>query len=115
MATNPPPRSRVRRAGSLLFVSGQLPRDASGAIVAGDIRAQTTQALHNLVAILASEGCSPSDAVKITAWLTDAAHMDGFNEVYTSIFSPPYPARSVVISGLVAAADVEIEAVALLP
>lgn len=110
-----PPLSKTRRAGDLLFVSGQLPRDASGAIVPGDIKAQTRQALNNLVAILDAEGCSPQDVVKVTAWLTDAAHMTGFNEVYTSVFTPPYPARSVVISGLVAAADVEIEAVVHLP
>jgi hypothetical protein len=30
-------------------------------------------------------------------------------------FPAPYPARSTVISGLVAAADIEIEAVAFIP
>lgn len=110
-----PPLSKSRRAGSLLFVSGQLPRDPSGAIVPGDIKAQTRQALRNMVAILAAEGCGPGDVVKVTAWLTDAAHMASFNEAYTEVFAPPYPARSVVISGLVAAADVEIEAIALIP
>ena len=115
MAHRAPPLSKCRRAGNLLFVSGQLPRDASGVIVSGDIRVQTAQALNNLVAILEAEGCSTSDVVKVTAWLTDASHMEGFNEVYVDVFAQPYPARSVVISGLVAAADVEIEAVALLP
>lgn len=109
-----PPLSKTRRAGNLVFVSGQLPRDASGAIIAGDIKIQTCQALANLEAALADVGASLKDVVKVTAWITDAAHMAGFNEVYRNVFLEPYPARSTVISGLVAG-DVEIEAVAWLP
>jgi 2-iminobutanoate/2-iminopropanoate deaminase len=50
----------------------------------------------------------------VTAWLTDASHLPGFNEVYRSVFTDPFPARSAVISGLTAG-DVEIEAIALVP
>ncbi|MEA1013936.1 RidA family protein [Sphingosinicella sp. LY1275] len=108
-----PPLSRARRAGDLLFISGQLPRGADGAIVRGDFRTKADRALANLVAILHAEGLGPEHVVKTTAWLTDAAHMDAFNAAYRAVFSAPYPARSVVISGLVADdADVEIEAVA---
>lgn len=112
---NGPPLSKCRWAGDLLFISGQLPRDGGGAIVAGDISVQTTQALANLVAILDSEGLTTSDVVKVTVWLTDAALVDAFNAVYRSVFAEPFPARSVVVSGLVAAADVEIEAIAARP
>lgn len=110
-----PPLSKCRWAGDLLFVSGQLPRDDSGAIVPGGIAIQTAQALANLVAILDGEGLTVRDVVKVTVWLTDAAFADAFNAVYRTVFAEPFPARSVVISGLVAAADIEIEAVALRP
>lgn len=109
-----PPLSKTRRAGDFLFVSGQLPRNADGAIVAGDIKAQAHQAIANLEAALASEGAGLSDVVKVTAWITDAAHLTGFNDVYASLFPTPYPTRSTVICGLVAG-DVEIEAIAWLP
>ncbi|CCA90149.1 MULTISPECIES: RidA family protein [unclassified Novosphingobium] len=108
-----PPLSRFRRAGDLVFTSGQLPRGADGAIVPGDIRVQTRQALANLEAVLSEAGARLDQVTKVTAWLTDAAHMAGFNEVYREVFAQPYPARSTVISGLVAG-DVEIEAVACL-
>jgi reactive intermediate/imine deaminase len=108
------PLSKCRRAGNLLFVSGQLPRDESGALVGGSIERQTRQALQNLIRILKSEGCAPCDVVKVTAWITDAQHLTGFNEAYGSIFAPPFPARSVVVSGLAVPADVEIEAIALI-
>ncbi|QVM85314.1 RidA family protein [Novosphingobium decolorationis] len=108
-----PPLSRFRRAGDLVFTSGQLPRGDDGAIVPGDITVQTRQALANLEAVLAEAGARLGQVVKVTAWLTDAAHMAGFNAVYREVFGEPFPARSTVISGLVAG-DVEIEAVACL-
>lgn len=110
-----PPLSKCRWAGDLLFISGQLPRDGDGAIVPGGISVQAERALANLVAILESEALTVRDVVKVTVWLTDAAFADAFNAVYRTVFAEPYPARSVVISGLVAAAHVEIEAIARRP
>ena len=109
-----PPLSKVRRAGDLLFVSGQLPRDANGSIVAGDIEVQTRQAIANLETALAGANASLKDVVKVTAWITDAAHLAGFNAVYARLFPEPYPTRSTIVSGLVAG-DIEIEAIAWLP
>lgn len=115
MANPPlPPLSKVRRVGNLLFLSGQLPRGADGAIVAGDIKVQTRQVLSNIGAVLAGEGADFTDVVKVTAWLTNAKYMADFNEVYRSVFTEPYPARSAVIAGLVAG-DVEVEVIAVLP
>ena len=107
-----PPLSKARRAGDLLFVSGQLPRGADGQIVAGDIVAQTRQALANVRATLAEHEATPDDVVKVAVWLTDRSHYEAFNEVYREVFGAPFPARSVVVSQLVADADVEIEAIA---
>ncbi|MDB5459244.1 MAG: putative endoribonuclease [Caulobacteraceae bacterium] len=108
------PLSKARRAGNLLFVSGQLPRNAEGQIVAGDIVVQTRQALANLQAVLTANGAKLADVVKVTAWLTEPGYIDAFNGVYREWFAEPYPTRSTVVSQLVAAADVEIEAVAYL-
>jgi 2-iminobutanoate/2-iminopropanoate deaminase len=110
-----PPLSKARRAGDLLFVSGQLPRGADGQIVPGDITVQTRQALSNLLAILEANEAAARDVVKVTVWLTDQWHYEAFNAVYREVFLAPYPARSVVVSALVADADVEIEAIAALP
>ncbi|RIV86190.1 RidA family protein [Aurantiacibacter xanthus] len=108
-----PPLSRYRRAGDLVFTSGQLPRMADGSIIPGDIEAQTRQALANLEAVLAEAGARLDQVIKVTAWLTDASLMPGFNAVYREVFAAPFPSRSTVISGLVAG-NVEIEAVACL-
>lgn len=113
MSNTPKPLSDARRAGDLLFISGQLPRDASGAMVEGGIEAQARQALANLAAVLEREGLRPVDVVKATIWLTDPAHFDAFNNAYRKLFDQPFPARSTVVSQLVAeGALLEIEAIA---
>lgn len=110
-----PPLSKVRRAGPFIFVSGQLPRDTAGQIVAGDVAAQTIQAMKNLKAILESHGYHLGQVVKVTAWLTDPAFFADFNRAYAGFFEGPYPARSTLVSMLVApGAAVEIEAIAYL-
>ena len=43
------PYSQAVRAGDFLFVSGQIPLDpATGALVDGDVRAQTRRVIENL-------------------------------------------------------------------
>lgn len=108
-----PPLSRFVRAGQTVYISGQLARGADGAIVAGGFAAQARQALDNLRAALEAADCGLADVVKATVWLTDASDFAEFNAIYREYFTEPYPARSVVVSGLVApGAMVEIEAVA---
>lgn len=106
------PLSAARRAGSLLFLSGQLPRTADGSIARGPIEDQTRQVIDNIEAVLAAHGLTLADVVKTTVWLTDIAHLDGFNRIYAARFPDPYPTRSTVVSALVAPADIEIEAIA---
>lgn len=111
-----PPLSPARMADNLVFTSGQLARGDDGAIVAGGIEAQAEQTLANLVRVLADHGCTPADVVKVTAWLTDASYGAAFNAAYQRVFAAPFPARSTVVSGLLASdALIEIEAVAVRP
>ena len=108
-----PPFTRVVMAGNTAYVSGQLPRGADGAIISAPALDQVRQALSNLRAALASVGYGLGDVVKVTAWLTDASHMAHFNAAYREFFAEPYPARSIVVSQLVApGAVVEVEATA---
>jgi len=97
----------------LVFVSGQVPV-VDGRPSAPDIGGQTDTALDMIESILARAGCTLADVVKVTVWLTDAADYPGFNAAYARRFSAATaPARSTVISGLIAPVKVEIEAVAV--
>lgn len=103
--------SAARRAGDLLFVSGQLAL-IDGALVEGDIREQTQQALENLAAVLSEHGASRDDVVKCQVFLASMTDWPAMNEVYGAFFGQPYPARSAIGVDLIPGALVEIEAVA---
>jgi 2-iminobutanoate/2-iminopropanoate deaminase len=108
------PYSQAIRAGSLLFVSGQVPIDpATGAIVDGDIAAQTRRVLQNVGAILDAAGVSFDHVVLTTVFLTDMNDFAAMNEVYATCFSSPAPARATVqVSRLPKDARVEIDVIA---
>ena len=108
------PYSQAVAAGTFLFVSGQIPLNAEGQMVAGDIVVQTVQVLENLKAILAEAGLALKDVVKTTVFLADLAVFSEMNRVYAEFFPEKAPARSTVqVAGLPRGAAVEIEAVAL--
>ena len=108
------PYSQAIEAGGLVFASGQLPINPStGAFPEGGIKEQTRQSILNAQAILESAGCSLSNVVKTTVLLADIADFAAMNEVYASIFSEPFPARSAfAVRDLPKGALVEIEMIA---
>lgn len=107
------PLSAAYAAAGFLFTSGQLAFDETGKLHTGDIAEQTRLCLENIRRLLAGEGLSLQDVVKVTIWLTDAADFGGFNAAYSEFFGEHRPARSTVRSDLMLpGAKVEIEAIA---
>jgi 2-iminobutanoate/2-iminopropanoate deaminase len=91
------PYSQAIRAGSLLFLSGQIPMDpATGALVDGDITAQTQQVFANLKAVLEAGGATFDNVVKTTVYLADMNDFGTVNAIYGTYFSSPAPARATV-------------------
>jgi 2-iminobutanoate/2-iminopropanoate deaminase len=119
-ASQPPaplgPYSPAVRAGNLLFLSGQTPVDPrTGALIAGDIGAQTTRALQNLEIVLRGAGAAWSNVVKTTVFLRDMGDFAAMNAAYAAHTGSTLPARSTIaVAGLPLDARVEIEAVAYL-
>ncbi|MEO8058266.1 MAG: RidA family protein [Burkholderiales bacterium] len=109
------PFSPAVRAGDFVYVSGQVPADANGEIVAGGIEAQTRQMMDNLKAALALAGASFDDVCKSTCWLADARDFGAFNRVYMSYFPNGRPARSTTEARLMIDAKVEVDVVAYKP
>ena len=108
------PYSAALRAGQLLFVSGQVPFDpATGALIDGDIGAQTRRVLQNMGALLDAAGLSHAHVVRTTVFLADMDDFAAMNEVYREFFTDPYPARSTVQAArLPRNARIEIDAIA---
>ena len=109
------PYSQAIRAGSLLFVSGQIPLDpATGTMVAGDIAVQTHRVFRNLAGILEAAGASLDRVVRATVFLADMNDFAAMNEVYAGFFAAEPPARSTVQAArLPRDARVEIDVIAL--
>jgi reactive intermediate/imine deaminase len=111
----PLPFSPAVKAGSFVFVSGQVAMGDNGEIVPGGIEAQTRQTLANVEKALALAGCTRADVVKATVWLDDARDFWSFNRVYGEFFSAAKPARSTTQAKLMVDAKIEIEVIAYKP
>jgi len=111
------PYSAGVSTGHLVFTAGQLGMDPkTGDLVEGGIQAQTRQALNNLKAVLEAAGSKLELVIKTTVFLKDINAFGQMNEVYGTFFTKNFPARSAFqVAALPKGADVEIEAVALLP
>jgi 2-iminobutanoate/2-iminopropanoate deaminase len=109
------PYSSALRADPFLFVSGQVPFDpVTGAMVDGDIKAQTHRVLENIGALLQSGGLSYGDVVRTTVYLADMNDFAAMNDVYTTFFVEPYPARSTIQAArLPRDARIEIDVIAI--
>lgn len=109
------PYSQAIAHGGLVWCSGQIALDpATGGMVgAGDVRAEATQALKNLAAVLHEAGTGFDRVVKVTIFLMDMADFAVVNEVYAAAIGDARPARATVqVAGLPKGARVEIDCVA---
>ncbi|WP_204313967.1 MULTISPECIES: RidA family protein [Bifidobacterium] len=107
------PYSAVREAGDMVFVSGQLPIDPETGVMPEGIEEQTRATLRNLEAAVRSIGLDKEAIVKTTVFMTDFSDFPAMNAVYADFFGEPYPSRSAMEVGALAAdAVIEIEAVA---
>ncbi|HEY8585771.1 MAG TPA: RidA family protein [Rhodanobacter sp.] len=110
------PYSQAVRAGNTVYFSGQIPLDpATGAMVEGDVTAQTRRVFDNLTAVAAAAGGSLAQIVRVGIYVTDLANFAAVNAVMAEYFQQPYPARSTIeVNGLPKAAHVEVDAVMVL-
>ncbi len=108
------PFSDAVRVGNTLYLSGQVGvMPGKMELVSGGMAAESRQALKNIRTVLKANNYAMSDVVKCTVMLADMSQWGAFNEVYTSFFTRPYPARSAFgASGLALGAQVEIECIA---
>jgi 2-iminobutanoate/2-iminopropanoate deaminase len=101
-----------------LHVSGQIAIDLEGNLVGpGDVRAQTRQVFENLKAILAANGATFADVVKIGTYLTTLEDLAGMREVRSEYLTAEPPASTAVqvVALVVPDALIEIDLVAVVP
>lgn len=94
-------------------ISGQLPLDLDGKLIAGGVAEQTAQCLAYVKAIVESVDHAVEDIVKVNVYLADIADLAAMNEAYVAFFGDHKPARKVVGCGeLPFGARVMIDAIA---
>ena len=108
----------VTGTGRLVAISGQVALDATGAVVAsGDAGAQARQVFENLRRCLAAAGAGFADVIKLTYFVTDAAHMPAIRAVRDEFLdAEQLPASTAVQVTALVMPDLllEIEAFALI-
>lgn len=111
------PYSQAVSVDGWLYTSGQIALDPeSGEIVAGGFEPQARQVLANLRQVLAAAGCTFSDVIKTTIYVTDLGDFAALNQLYGEAMGDHRPARSTVqVAALPKGARVEIDLVARLP
>ncbi len=88
---------RVDAPKSLIFVSGQLARDADGNLVgAGSMLEQTRQCLRNIESSLVAAGASLSDVVWTTVFTTDIREFRQIVAAREEFFKRDLPTSTMV-------------------
>ena len=107
----------VSGTGKMIFVAGQLARDANGNLVGkGDMRAQIQQVGENIKTGLEAAGATLADIVKTNTFVTNYEEYSKHGDMRARYFGPATPTSTTVQITRLADPDamVEIEAIAVI-
>lgn len=116
-STGGPAYSPFRKAGGLVFVSGQSAITFSNGtyqIIPGlSFEGQVAKTMDLISQDLNSAGLTMNDVVSVTIYLKDMSKFSQMNAVYRTYFAQPLPARATIaVKELLADADIEISVIA---
>jgi len=83
--------------GTTVYLSGQIPLvTETMEVVKGGIEEQIHQVFKNLKAVCEQSKGNLSDIVKLNIFLTDLNNFATLNEIMSTYFLEPYPARAAI-------------------
>jgi len=104
--------SQAVKAGSTVYLSGQIGLDPASMEMVEGIEAQVHRVFKNLRAVTEAAGGSMADIVKLNIFLTDLSNFALVNTIMAEYFTQPYPARAAVgVASLPRGALVEADGV----
>jgi 2-iminobutanoate/2-iminopropanoate deaminase len=103
------------RAGDFIFVSGQVAKDPDGNMISGTIEEETRGTIEAIRRILAEEGATLSDVVRVTTYLEDARDFGRYNRIFGEHFRDAVLARTTVEARAVINTKIEMDAIAYKP
>ncbi|MEO9891318.1 RidA family protein [Aurantibacter sp.] len=110
------PYNQAVLSGDTLYISGQIPLDAStGKLVEGNISLETEKVMENLNAVLIAADMKFENVVKSSIFLSDMNKFAEVNTVYGNYFNEETaPARETVeVANLPKFVNVEISMIAV--
>lgn len=107
------PVSNAVEANGWLYVTGQVPRDEQGELLAGNMTAQARLTLNNLAKVITDSGYEMKDVVRVGVWIEDPRDFAEFNKVFAEFFDIEHaPARVTVQGSMVCDCKIEVDAIA---
>jgi enamine deaminase RidA (YjgF/YER057c/UK114 family) len=103
------------RAGDFIFVSGQVAKDANGNMISGTIEEETAATIESIKRILAIDGASLADVVRVTTYLDDTRDFGRYNKVFAEHFKDAVLARTTVEARAAISTKIEMDAIAYKP
>jgi len=103
------------RAGDFIFVSGQVAKDENGTMLHGTIEQETEGTIKAIERILAEEGATLDDVVRVTTYLEDTRDFGRYNKVFGQFFTNAGLARTTVEARAVINTKIEMDAIAYKP
>lgn len=104
--------SQAIRCGNTIYLAGQIGLDPATMELVAGIGPQIHRVFENLKAVAQAAGGDLRDIVKLTVYLTDLKNFTRVNEIMTTHFTAPYPARATVgVANLPRGALIEIDAI----
>jgi 2-iminobutanoate/2-iminopropanoate deaminase len=111
--------SQAIKAGSFLFVAGQVGQDpVSGKVNSSDSEEEIRQVFRNIKKILESGGTSMANLVRTLTFVKDLNIYESFKRVRSEFYPPdvPAPVNSFIqVADLQLGANIEIESIAIIP
>lgn len=108
------PYSLAVENNNTLFCSGQIPIDKDKNIVGETVEEQFKQVMKNVNELLTTSGYELKNVAKVTLLLADINDFAKINELYSTYFSQPFPARSTFqVGALPMGVKVEMEVIAV--
>ncbi|MBX3567692.1 MAG: RidA family protein [Rhizobiaceae bacterium] len=103
------------RAGDYIFVSGQVPKDENNDMIDGTIEVETLATLKTIERVIAHEGATLADVVKITTYLQDVRDFGRYNRAFTAAIGDAVMARTTVEARAVINTKIEMDAIVYRP
>jgi 2-iminobutanoate/2-iminopropanoate deaminase len=90
-------------------------KDGQGNMISGTIEAETAGTIDSIRRILAEEGATLADVVRVTTYLEDARDFGRYNKVFAEHFKDATLARTTVEARAVINTKIEMDAIAYKP